>query len=288
LEAGGLPHDEIAKIINDNAFADSSFFIMPYLQSGEWKLPENPKNINLKMPITNLQKSWLKALLTDKRMRLFLDNDQIIEAERLLSNVDPLYEADDFHYFDSAADGDPYDDENYIKNFRIILAAIKNKSGINIEYDSGKGKRINKKYLPTKFNFSQRDDKLRVIVVSEDEQRAILNLSRIKSVSVCEKIHVLSDSILDKTMCETPIVLQITKDRNALERLMVQFAWVEKQTEYDEVTDSYICRIFYNRQDESEMLIRILSFGPVIKVLEPESFLLQMRERIKKQFEMIR
>ncbi|MGE5629050.1 MAG: WYL domain-containing protein, partial [Solirubrobacterales bacterium] len=36
-------------------------------------------------------------------------------------------------------------------------------------------------------------------------------------------------------------------------------------------------------QDETELLIRILSFGPVIKVLAPEKFLNLIKERVMKQ-----
>ena len=39
----------------------------------------------------------------------------------------------------------------------------------------------------------------------------------------------------------------------------------------------------YNKQDETEMLVRILSFGPVIRVTEPERFITLLRERIAQQ-----
>jgi predicted DNA-binding transcriptional regulator YafY len=39
----------------------------------------------------------------------------------------------------------------------------------------------------------------------------------------------------------------------------------------------------YDRQDETEMVIRILSFGSAIRVIEPESFIRLLRERIEKQ-----
>ena len=39
----------------------------------------------------------------------------------------------------------------------------------------------------------------------------------------------------------------------------------------------------YKQSDETEILIRILSFGPVLRVLEPEAFLALIRERLRKQ-----
>ena len=86
-------------------------------------------------------------------------------------------------------------------------------------------------------------------------------------------------------VCSLPVVLEISKERNALERCMLQFASFERQTEYDREQDRYKCRIWFNSDDETELLIRILSFGPVVKVLGPDHFLQQIKERIKRQME---
>ena len=279
-----LTNDEIATIITSCAFSESSFFIMPNIQSGEWNLINKIDTNVLKMPMTTLQKSWLKALLNDKRIRLFLDEEQIEQVSAMLNDVSPLYENSDFHYFDAATDGDKYGDEQYIKNFRIILTAIKSKTELRIDYDSGKGTHSNHNYIPLKLNYSAKDDKFRLIVSHLKPRRpdkAILNLSRIKSVVTLQNAPFQwhESTRINKSY----VVLQIFQGRNALERYMLQFASMEKQTEYDEATDSYTCRIFYDSQDETELLIRILSFGPLVKVLEPASFVTQIRERIKKQ-----
>ena len=39
----------------------------------------------------------------------------------------------------------------------------------------------------------------------------------------------------------------------------------------------------YNKGDETEMVIRILSFGPLLQVQEPASFIELMRQRLRKQ-----
>jgi len=84
------------------------------------------------------------------------------------------------------------------------------------------------------------------------------------------------------------VVIEITRERNALERCMVHFAHFEKRTEYDEKADKYICSIRYNVKDETEVVIRVLSFGPTIKVVEPDTFIKEIRDRVKKQAELIR
>ncbi len=296
-----LTYNEVTDIISKSAYTDSGFYIMPYLASGEWRLLKKEDTCfrseldsdKLNIPMTHLQRAWLKSVLTDKRMALFLDDDEIRKLSLPLEDAEPLYESNDFHFFDAATDGDPYANEQYIKNFRNILSAIKSKSTLLISYDSGKGKRSHAQYMPLKLNYSEKDDKFRLVAVSIGQRRnekVILNLSRIKTVTspplAEDGIIIHTEDVLNKARCKEPVVLQILQGRNALERVLLQFSSIEKQTEYDEATNTYTCKFFYDRQDETELLIRILSFGPVVKVLGPESFLRQIRSRIKTQMGM--
>lgn len=74
--------------------------------------------------------------------------------------------------------------------------------------------------------------------------------------------------------------------RNALERAMLHFSDLEKETE--RIDDRrYRITLHYRQGDETEILIRILSFGPVLKVLEPESMVAQVRERLAKQIALL-
>ena len=59
---------------------------------------------------------------------------------------------------------------------------------------------------------------------------------------------------------------------------MTHFADLQKQTE--KVDDYYRVKVFYEKEDETEMIIRILSFGPMVKVIEPESFVYLIKERL--------
>ena len=52
---------------------------------------------------------------------------------------------------------------------------------------------------------------------------------------------------------------------------MLHFANYEKRTEYDEERGKWICSICYDKEDEPELLIDVLSFGPVVRVLGPEA-----------------
>ena len=48
----------------------------------------------------------------------------------------------------------------------------------------------------------------------------------------------------------------------------------------------YRIKLKYRASDETEMLIRILSFGPVLRVTQPESIAELLRGRIERQLEL--
>ena len=45
----------------------------------------------------------------------------------------------------------------------------------------------------------------------------------------------------------------------------------------------YLVHIKYNKSDETEMVIRILSFGPMVEVIEPQDFKNLIIARLKSQ-----
>lgn len=112
-----------------------------------------------------------------------------------------------------------------------------------------------------------------------------LNLSRIHEVTLTSRtVKRLPDinHLLQRSCYQEPVRILIKNRRNALERAMLQFANYEKSTrKLDE--DTYECLIYYNKDNETELLIEILSFGPMIKVVGNETFLRQIKERLKRQ-----
>ena len=69
---------------------------------------------------------------------------------------------------------------------------------------------------------------------------------------------------------------------------MLHFSCYEKKIERLEESDKYLCSIYYDKRWETELLIQVLSFGPVVKVIGPESFLKQIVDRVKKQSVLLR
>jgi predicted DNA-binding transcriptional regulator YafY len=235
-----------------------------------------------------LQLSWLKALLADPRICLFFDENELTALSNALTDIQALFNPDDFYIFDKARDGDCFESEEYRRTFRVFLNAIHNNAAVAVQYEGGKGHRVNSVFWPYKIEYSSKDDKFRALCYRRHGIRkisCILNLGRVVSVHMARVDEGISAEMQEIRPIERfgSVTLEISKERNALERCMIQFAHFEKRTEYDASTDRYTCIIKYNIMDESELVIRVLSFGPTVRVLGPDRFLQVIRQRVEKQ-----
>lgn len=272
-----LQKDELRKNIEKYAFGESVLNIEPAIKEERWQLlhPDGTTVVHHppEMPLTEIQKRWMKAISMDPRIRLFTDD--IIEYP----DVEPLFTADDYTVFDKYNDGDDYEDEGYRERFRLIMDAIRNSYPIRIEMKNRQGRIVHKTFIPKHLEYSEKDDKFRVFALDKPFGN-MYNLGRIIS---CERF---TGEYKDKKHYAEPdkrkVVFEMYDHRDALERVLLHFAHFEKEVEkLDESTYRVVIR--YNTEDETEMVIRILSFGPMIKVLEPITFVNQIKERLKRQ-----
>ena len=272
-----LTEKDIKRVISEKAYAESSMTILPALKEERWQLLDRKLETKLKneptMPLTVLEKRWLKSVSLDPRVKLFG-----IELKGL-DDVEPLFTADDYTVYDKYSDGDPYEDDAYIGRFRLILDALKNKYPLKVEMNNRKGERIILKIMPEKLEYSPKDDKFR-LVSSGCRYGGTVNVARLLS---CKRYY--GEAIKPKeylTPDRRTVTLTVKDERNALERVMLHFAHFEKRTEQLDY-ESYKLSINYDKEDETELVIRILSFGPLVKVISPDYFLNLIKERLLRQ-----
>lgn len=302
--AGGIPLKNINDIVDSHGFAETAFHLLPSLIGSEWNFLEKRGDLYYSKlsaappvrPLTALELSWLSALLTDPRIKLFISDEKFAELKKLLSEYRPVFDHNDIIFPDKHLDSDDYCGQNYISNFKAILSACKNHYAVMIVYENEKHSRTERIYHPYKICYSALNDKFRLLCGAYNSRinkltRITLNLGRILTIEKAKDAYPVTPLMLDELYNEScgnaPIVLEISTERNALERFMLQFASYERQTEYDPERNIYTCRLFYDLEDETELLIRILSFGPTIKVLGPDSFLSQIKERLTKQLRLL-
>lgn len=292
----GFTLEDLHTKVKEQGFEESLIYLVPKLSSKEWGLCEKEGDCylsslseNFYLPLSHLQKSYIKTILLDKRMQLFLDEEERKKLLSLLDNADILWQEENFHYYDRFSDGDDYSSPLYIQSFRTLLAAIEQQCFVDIEYESKSSQRVHHHYLPARLEYSVKNDKFRLLAFeytrNHQMRLEILNLDRIQKVTLMDKhleTPVDLNALIRKTYYKEPVRLLIHDKRNALERAMLQFANYDKNTTRLS-EDEYECLIYYNQKQETELLIEVLSFGPMIKVTGNKRFLQQLKKRLNRQ-----
>ncbi len=324
-----LSIQDIYNQINSEGFGESMISIIPKLESGAWNLFDRDGELYLSklspsftVPLSALEKSYLKALLSDPRIGLFLDREQTDALNEMLVSVEPLWRQEQFCCYDRFTDGDPYPvtsklhhtaanesqasthntdltrantdesdtiQERYRQNFRTLLKAQKRKAYVELDYTSPAGTRVHHYYVPARLEYSVKNDKFRLLALKTSGHGRmrldILNVARIQRVRLTDKTltsDIDLNSLIRNSYYKEPLTLHIVNKRNALERAMLHFANYEKNTaKIGENT--YECLIYYNQNMETELLIEVMSFGPMLKVIGNEKFLKSLQSRLEKQ-----
>ena len=273
--AGGLTGKRLNALVAEHAFGESLLSIPEGIRGERWKLLREDLSPALRaepgMPLTTLEKRWMKALSLDPRFRLFEPDLTGLEA------VEPLFTPDAAVYYDRYTNGDDYRDPGYIRRFRTILQALREERDLFIRFVSGRKAVRELTVTPHLLEYSEKDDRFRLVAAGR-KRRWVINLSRVTDCALA-----FSDSHMPLKKPETSAVtFELEDRRNALNRVLLHFSHLEKETKKLD-SRRYRVTLRYDPEDETEMVIRILSFGPALRVTEPERFIGLIRERIGKQ-----
>ncbi|MDI9470247.1 MAG: WYL domain-containing protein [Bacillota bacterium] len=275
-----LTPEDLHRIVEERAFSESLWQLEALLKNERWPLLKTDGSTALKhpptMPLTLLQKRWLKAISLDPRLKLFCDEPLDFPG------IDPLFTAADVGCYDQCQDGDPYEDENYIQNFRQILDALHRRCPLRIHSLDAAGRKRYADVMPDHLEYSEKDDKFR-LQCHRGRSSMTINLARIIRVSPSDREIQPSPGKL-RLPKQGQVEFELIDHRDALERVLLHFAHLEKEVRKQDALH-YVVRLSYDQQDETEILIRILSFGPMLKVISPPHFVDQIRERLRRQKE---
>ena len=281
----GLTLEQLKRIVYKDGYEESGLELLPALTDERWTLLNKELKTPLKnkpsMPLTLLQKQWLKAVLLDERVRLFFTDDELANEEKALEDVEPLYRPEQFVFFDRFVDGDAYKSARYRENFRQILQAIKDHTAIDASYRTNKDNVIVwTNFVPITLEYSAKDDKFRLQGMA-GSRHVTLNLGKIITVELGEP---LKQELPLISASQEKLVLEIVDERHTMMRALMHFSDLAKETEKLDDTH-YLLTVFYDKNDETEMVYRVLSFGPTMKVREPECFVEILKERLQEQMQ---
>ena len=109
-------------------------------------------------------------------------------------------------------------------------------------------------------------------------------MDSLSEISLEEKIkeEVLRKDILTKIKdkyVDEPIILQVKDERSAMERFFMSFSSYERYARVIE-KDVYEIELYYYSFQKEEIIRKIISLGPYVKVKSPENIVETIMERI--------
>ena len=184
-------------------------------------------------------------------------------------------------FFDRFVDGDAYKSARYREIFRQSLQAIKDHTVIDVSYRTNKDNVIVwTNFVPITLEYSAKDDKFRLQGMA-GVRHVTLNLGKIITVELGEPLEQELPLI---SASQEKMVLELVDERHTMMRALMHFSDLAKETEKLDDTH-YLLTVFYDKNDETEMVYRVLSFGPTMKVREPEGFVELLKERLQEQMQ---
>lgn len=272
---GTLTGAQLNRLVRELGFGESLLTIPDGLRGEKWRLLHRdlttPLQAEPSMPMTTLEKRWLKALLLDPRIRLFDPDPTGLE------DVEPLFTPDMIVYYDRYTDGDDFADPAYIRRFRTILDALRTQQDLFFRTEL-RGRNVEMVLTPRYLEYSEKDDCFRLIASGRWRTRTL----RLARIAHCAPVERTEERTFPAPVNRS-VTFELTDSRNALERVLLHFSHLEKETKrLDE--KHYRVTLQYDAQDETELVIRILSFGPLVRVTEPPEFLALVQERIERQY----
>lgn len=281
---GELTEKKMYEIVAETAFEESSLIMIPALKKQEWQLLDENLHTPLKhtpdMPLTILEKRWLKTILLDKRVKLFLEP---VPENAELADTDPLFFPEDIVYFDRYVDGDDYDDPAYIANFRLIRQAIAERRKLKVTFLNSREQKRCEILEPVQLEYSDKEDKFRVLCADRQSIKTV-NLGRIVQCELLE--DTFPENVRLKEREKKVLKFILTDERNALERAMMKFSHYKKEVERRDA-ENYLVTLEYDVDDETDVLIQILSFGSYIEVTAPDRMREELRKRMERQMALI-
>ena len=275
-----VTREELYALIREDGFAETGI-VLPEKLKDEWPLLSDGKSIlthTPPLPVTTPERAFLKAALSDPRFTLFLETETVSALTEALADVPPLWTNREIVYYDRHADGDPFETESYRNCFAAMLTALRDRKQVEITYHPrAKKETATHKGTVLSVEYSGKDDAFR-FRFAHDRFLSTINAAGLIRVIVTDTP---ADIVSDSEDKET-IVLSVEDKRNSLARALLHFSDLKKETTALE-GDRWQMTLHYEKEDETEILIRILSFGPFLKILSPESMREKLKARLKKQ-----
>lgn len=264
------------------------------------------------LPLTKIEVRWLMTITDDPLALIFLSPEQIEVIKEALEKAPFKVKKLPFNainYFDRynrdqhfQKNAGSNSNKSQISNkelcfLRILYHAIKYGNKVKVVFKNWMGKKYYITCAPVWIEYSRRDDVFRVSYVHNSmETVRTINVPRIISVIELQDKHFdlqekqeQFEKILKHTMTEIKVEFY-QGTRNLPDRILTEFSLWKKKCVFDVSSGKYTMTLYYSTSDEKEILLRLLGYGPYIRIVADDDnyILLELKRRIVKQRDIIR
>lgn len=247
------------------------------------------------LPLTILEIRWLKTILADSKIRCFLTDRQIEGLTRLLEQKFPDVKAfpmKSIVFFD-----------RHIKAPRIkeaerlltstITKAVYEELLLTLSYTTKQGNELTGKFKPLVLEYSKRNDKFQACFQSCKNNRFYyINMAQINDLRIDDEgfdyFEALEEYEKYRKRNERSVKLEFYDVKNLADRLLTEFSPWRKYCMYHPDTELYSLEIFYQKMDETDIVVRLMGYGADIHIADKEhSIAKEILLRLQKQRELL-
>lgn len=250
---------------------------------------------NSVVPFSNIEIRWIKTMLQDKKIKMFLDESerQFIQSVLDKTGYYESFPSQSIFFFDRYKPNDAFGDVER-QTIRVLLDGIEEKKKVAIAYHTMGGNEKQGIYCPINITYSKRNDAFQGYFLDEEENLIyIFNLSNISRIGKteqtydAEKVSKAYKKYLDDN--EKSVEIVFGEGRNIVDRILSEFSPWKKRCKYDAKLKQYTLQIFYQKGDEVELVVRLLGYGASIQFKNKQQEIYNIyAARISKQQERFR
>lgn len=248
------------------------------------------------VPLSTMELRWLKTIILDDKIRLFMSDMEIALINNILKKYVPTISPlpmEKVRYFDRFH----FSEENNGKDadvLAVILKSLYDKRTLRIKYNTMKNRVKIGEFRPIVLEFSKRNNRFQGFFQEcGTDSIYTMNVSRIEMAEETETMYDYSLAeqalISYREESTTSVVVEFYDVRNIADRILTEFSPWKKLCSYDPETEIYTFTIFYQKQDEIDLVVRLMGYGGNIRFVDKKHPICkEIQGRMNRQMELIR
>lgn len=270
------------------------------------------------VPLSEVEVRWLKTILEDEKAGIFFDGAELLAVKKVLDSeiCGPSGDRTKFPMI-HMNQFDQYDFSNDLKAkeqavLRKLIAAIDEHRAVKVKYRTVSGRRIRGKFRPIIIEFSKRNNRFQGYFMPCDTKNGfgdaeirfsdtgnrltakkkktvfIFNISQLETLDVTEEpfdYKAALDTLSEyRKSIKCDVTVKFSDKKNLADRILTAFAYLEKECVYDEASREYRLKLFYQKTDQKDIVLRLMGYGADIRFADKDDpIAVIVREKVKRQ-----